>query len=342
MNLRQVMTAPGQISFETVEVPECGPGEVLLKVKRIGICGSDIHVFHDTHPYTSYPVTQGHEVSAEVAAVGEGVTTHRVGDRITLEPQVVCGHCHPCRHGKYNLCSELKVMGFQTTGAAQQYFAVPADRATVLPASMGFDEGAMIEPLAVTVHAARRLAAIEGQNCVVLGAGPIGILMCQTLKALGAASVLVTDVSAGRLALARECGADHVANTLEVDYLDAVLSAFGPDRADLAIDCAGNDTTMEQAIQHARKGTEIMLLAVFAGRADVDLARLNDSELTLGTSMMYRHEDFVDAIALVESGKVRLAPLLSAKFAFTDYLAAYHHIEANREATMKVLVVVDE
>lgn len=112
----------------------------------IGICGSDIHVYHGEHPFTAYPVTQGHEVSGEIAALGEGVEGFTVGQKVTIEPQVFCGHCHPCTHGKYNLCEELKVMGFQTTGTASHYFVVDASKVTPIPENMSYEEGAMIEP----------------------------------------------------------------------------------------------------------------------------------------------------------------------------------------------------
>ena len=117
---QQVMIAPGEIVFRQVPVPAVKPNQVKIKIMRIGICGSDIHVYHGKHPFTTYPVTQGHEVSGEVVEVGEGVTAFRPGDKVTVEPQIVCGKCYPCRHGKYNLCEELKVMGFQDTGMASE------------------------------------------------------------------------------------------------------------------------------------------------------------------------------------------------------------------------------
>ena len=288
--LQEVMTAPREIRFDRVPVPTAGPGQVLVKIKRIGICGSDIHVYHGKHPYTKYPVTQGHEVSGQVAALGEGVTQFQVGQRVTIEPQVYCGECYPCTHGKYNLCENLKVMGFQTTGTASEYFAVDASKVTALPAGMSYDEGAMLEPLAVTVHAARR--------------------------------------------------AGDAVNTKTRPFGAALTECFGPDKADIIYDCAGNDTTMDQAIQNARKGSVIILVAVYAGLAHCDLAKLNDSELDLNTTMMYRHEDYVDAIRLVSEGKIQLKPLMSRHFAFGDYQKAYEYIDANREATMKVLIDV--
>lgn len=339
--LQQVMTEPKTITFREVPVPKPGSDQVLVKIKKIGVCGSDIHVYHGTHPYTSYPVTQGHEVSGQLVEVGGYVKDLQAGQRVTIEPQVFCSRCYPCLHGRYNLCEKLKVMGFQTTGTASEYFAVDASKVTALPEGMTYGEGAMIEPLAVTVHAAKRFPGLKGARAVVLGCGPIGILLIQSLKALGAAQVLATDISASRLELAKSLGADFAVNTMKSDYAAALLEAFGPDKADVVYDCAGTDVTMDQAIQNARKGSTIILVAVFGKKASVDLAKLNDSELELNTSMMYRHEDYVDAIRLVQEGKILLKPLQSAHFAFEDYQKAYEYIDGNREATMKVLIDVD-
>ncbi len=338
--LQQVMTAPGQIEFREVPMPEPAPGEALIKIMKIGVCGSDIHVYHGEHPFTSYPITQGHEVSGLVEKLGEGVTGLTVGQKVTIQPQVVCGECYPCRHGKYNLCEKLKVMGFQTTGVASHYFAVDAKKVTPLPEGMGLDEGAMIEPLAVAVHAVRRAGDVTGQDICVLGAGPIGILVAQAAKGMGARRVMVTDVSGLRLDKAKECGADFCINTKEKDFGEALTECFGPDKADVIYDCAGNNITMGQAIAHARKGSTIILVAVFAGMATVDLAVLNDHELDLNTSMMYRTEDYDTAIELVNQGKVQLTPLISKHFAFKDYLEAYKYIDENRESTMKVIINV--
>lgn len=338
--IQQVMTAPGIIEFRETATPSPKPGQVLIRIMRIGVCGSDIHVYHGTHPFTSYPVTQGHEVSGVITELGKGVTGLRVGQKVTIEPQVFCGHCYPCTHGKYNLCESLKVMGFQTTGTASEYFAADASKVTVLPDDMSYDEGAMIEPLAVTVHAAKRFPDMSGAKVAILGAGPIGILLAQSCKALGARSVLITDISDLRLSIAASVGADYTVNTAKHDFGQAVLDAFGPDRADVIYDCAGNDITINQAISYARKGSVIILVAVFGKPATVDLAVLNDHELDLNTSMMYRHEDYIDAIRLVGEGKILLKPLMSRHFAFKDYLEAYRYIDANRESTMKILIDV--
>lgn len=338
--LQQVMTAPGEIRFREIPVPEVGENQVKVRIRFIGVCGSDIHVYHGKHPFTKYPVTQGHEVSGEVEEVGSKVTKFKVGQKVTIEPQVVCGKCYPCRHGKYNLCEELKVMGFQTTGTASTFFVVDQEKVTALPEEMSFQDGAMIEPLAVAVHAVRRVGDVKGLNIAVIGAGPIGNLVAQVAKGLGAARVMVTDVSDFRLELAKKCGVDAVYNTKVKDFGEAMVETFGLDKADVIYDCAGNDITMGQAIKHARKGSQIILVAVYAGMANVDLAVLNDHELDLNTTMMYRHEDYVKAIELIDEGKISLAPLQTKTFAFKDYLEAYKYIDANRETSMKILIDV--
>ena len=340
--LQQVMTAPGVIEFKEVPVPVIKPNQVLVKIIKIGICGSDIHVYHGKHPFTTYPVTQGHEVSGEIVEIGESVIGFHKGQKVTIQPQVVCGKCYPCQHGKYNLCEELKVMGFQTTGVASHYFAVDGEKVTVLPDGMSFDEGAMIEPLAVAVHAINRAGNVKGMKIAVLGAGPIGNLVAQTAKGMGAQSVMITDISDIRLAKAKECGVDFTINTVKTNFGEAMIASFGPDKADIIYDCAGNDITMGQAIKYAREGSTIILVAVYEGMAKVDLAVLNDHELDLNTTMMYRNEDYLKAISLVNEGKVLLKPLISKYFPFIDYLKSYQYIDENRESTIKVIINVQE
>ncbi len=338
--IQQVMTAPGEITFHEIPIPEAGEGQVLVRIHIIGICGSDIHVYHGKHPFTKYPVTQGHEVSGEIMALGKDVKDFTIGQKVTIEPQEYCGKCYPCTHGKYNLCEELKVMGFQTTGTASHYFAVDASKVTPIPENMGYEEGAMIEPLAVAVHAVRRAGDVAGLKIAVIGAGPIGNLVAQTAKGMGAAQVMVTDVSDYRLKLAKECGADFVVNTKDKEFGAAMLESFGTDKADIIYDCAGNDITINQAIRCARKGSTIILVAVFADMAKADLAVLNDHELDMNTTMMYRHEDYVKAIEMVEDGKIFLRPLMSRVFPFDQFKQAYEYIDANWETAMKILIDV--
>lgn len=333
-----VMTAPGQIEIRDVPVPTPGPNEVILKTRRIGVCGSDIHVFHGLHPYTSYPVVQGHEIGGEVAALGANVTGLKVGDKITFMPQVTCGQCYPCTHGMYHICESLKVMGFQTGGAAQEYFALPAENVLKLPDSMSLDEAAFIEPIAVTVHALTRGGGAQGKRVLVLGGGPIGNLTAQVAQALGAKAVMITDISPYKVEKARRCGIQFVVNAAQEKLGDALLRDFGPEKADLILECVGVEATMTDAIANARKGTTIVVVGVFGKKPQVDLGLVQDRELSLVGTLMYQRPDYECAIDLVANGKIQLGEMITHRFPFEKYLDAYHAIEASHGDYLKVMV----
>lgn len=338
--IQALMVEPGKIVFNEVLVPEVMSDQIKVRMKRIGVCGSDIHVNHGKHPYTSYPVVQGHEVSAEVVEIGKGVTNVAVGDKVTIQPQVVCGKCYPCTHGMYNACEVLKVMGFQTTGMASEYFVVDAKKALKLPADMSWDHGAMIEPLAVAVHAVRRSGDMKGKKILVLGGGPIGNLVAQTAKALGAESVLLSELSQYRLAAAEKCGIKTV-NTGQEDLLAAIIANFGEDRADYIFECVGINPTMKQAIDNARKGSTIMVVGVFGDLGTINMGYVQDHELSLIGSAMYREEDYLDAINLVGDGLIEFDALITHRFNFEDYTKAYALIDEQKDKAMKVMIDMD-
>lgn len=336
-----IMVAPGKIEFRDVDIPELKPGQVMMQTRRIGVCGSDIHVFHGMHPYTGYPIVQGHEVSGVVSAVGEGVQGFSVGDKITFAPQVVCGECYPCKHGLYHICESLKVMGFQTNGTAQDYFPLPTDMVFRLPASMSLDHAAMIEPIAVAAHAILKGGEVKGKKVLVLGAGTIGNLVAQVAKAFGARAVMITDVKDYKLEKARLCGIDFPINTAKKDLEQAIMEYFGPDRADLILECVGAQTTITQAVNYARKGTTIVVVGVFGEKPLVDLGLVQDRELQLVGTLMYQNSDYEIAIDLVSRGEMQLDDLITHRFKFSQYLDAYHAIEASDGDYMKVMIELD-
>lgn len=333
-----IMTEPGKIEFKSVPRPALKPGEVLIQVRRIGVCGSDIHVYHGLHPYTPYPVVQGHEVAGEIAEVGEGVSGFAPGDRVVFMPQVTCGACYPCRHGMYHICDQLKVMGFQTNGAAQDFFPVRAEMVLKLPGAISIDQAAMIEPVAVAVHALSRYGSVEGLNVLVLGAGTIGNLVAQVAAASGAKKVLLTDVSSYKLQKALECGLKHVVNTQEEDLGQAIMQHFGADKADLILECVGVQDTITQAVTHARKGSTIVVVGVFGQKPLVDLGLVQDRELSLVGTLMYQKKDYLRAIELAAGEKLCLNPMITHRFNFEDYLKAYEAIESSGGRYMKVMI----
>src|SRR5450755_1739232 len=176
-----VLKIPGEIEFREIPIPgELKSNEILLRIHKIGVCGSDIHVFHGKHPFvTKYPVIQGHEYSGEVVKVGDGVKNIKVGMKATARPQVVCGKCPPCRRGQYNICQNLTVQGFVANGSAQDYFVVTEDRIVAVPDKVTFEQAALIEPAAVGAHATNRAGDLRNKNVVVAGSGTIGNLIAQ-------------------------------------------------------------------------------------------------------------------------------------------------------------------
>lgn len=338
--IQATMVKPGVIEFHEVDVPKVKPDQIKVKMKMIGVCGSDIHVNHGRHPYTSYPVVQGHEVSAEVVEAGSEVTNVKIGDRVTIQPQVVCGKCYPCTHGMYNDCEELKVMGFQTTGMASEYFVVDAKKALPLPAHMSWEHGAMIEPLAVAVHAIRRAGAVKDMKILVLGGGPIGNLVAQTCKAMGAEAVLLSELSQYRLAAAQKCGINTV-DTAKQDLAEAIRTYLGEDKADYIFECIGINTTMKQAIECARKGSTIIVVGVFGDLATVNMGLVQDHELSLIGTAMYREEDYIKAIELVGEGLIDFDTLITHRVKFQNYPSAYALIDEQKDKAMKVMIEMD-
>lgn len=333
-----IMVEPGKIEFRQVEKPNIQDDQVLMQTKRIGVCGSDIHVFHGVHPYTSYPVVQGHEVAGCVAEVGEAVEGIAVGDKVTFTPQIVCGECYPCQNGMYNVCEKLRVMGFQADGAGQEYFVLPRWNVFKLPNDISLDHAAMIEPVSVGVHAVRRGGDVTGKKVLVLGAGTIGNLVGQVAKAFGAEAVMITDVSDYKLKKAIACDIDFAINSADQDLNAALLRAFGPNRADLILECVGVQATITQAVACARKGTTVVVVGVFTEKPVVNLGYVQDRELDLVGTAMYQKTDYESAIELVTSGRMHLDELITHRFAFEDYLQAYHTIERSNGEYMKVMI----
>lgn len=332
-----IMTSPGVIEFRDVEAPSPGIGEVLIRTRRIGVCGSDVHVYHGRHPYTSFPVVQGHEFCGTVEAVGETVEGISIGSNVTALPQLTCGTCCPCSRGDYHICDTLKVQGFQASGCAQDLFVTPAKNIVQLPEDFTPEQGALVEPAAVAVHAVGRVGSVAGKNVVVLGAGPIGNLVAQVAKASGA-NVLITDLSDFRLQTAYECGLSNTSNAKEESLSSASERVFGQEGFSVALECVGVEPTLTAAVDSIEKGGRIVIVGVFAEAPTVNMGLVQDRELSLIGSLMYKREDYERAIELIEAGGISTQPLDTQHFSFNDYLAAYDFIEKQGDKSMKVFI----
>jgi len=331
------MTRPGAIEFRDVPPPVPGKGQVLIRVQRIGICGSDVHVRHGKHPFTPYPVVQGHEFSGVIEKIGRGVEKWKPGLKVTATPQEVCGRCAPCRRGDYHICDSLKVRGFQAPGCAQDLFVTEADKIVPLPAAFTFEQGALVEPVAVAVHSTARAGRLAGKRVAVLGAGPIGNLVGQVARSQGA-RVLITDVSAYRLEVATACGLKSVSNAAVEPLAEASARTFGKAGFDVAFECAGVEAALDAAVGAIAKGGTIVAVGVYGEHPRVNMGFVQDRELNLIGTLMYQYGDFVKAVRLMKSGAVATRPLDSRHFPFDKYSEAYAFIDAQADKSMKVFI----
>lgn len=315
-NLAAVLHAPGDIRLEERETPLPAADEVLVKVEAVGICGSDVHYYREGRIggyVVEQPLVLGHESSGTVVGLGTDVTTLSVGDRVTIEPGVSCGRCEQCKKGRYNLCPA--VVFFATPpidGAFQKYVSVRADFVFPIPDSMSFEQGALVEPLAVAVWACTKAAVTVGSRVLVTGAGPIGLLTLQTALAFGAESVTVTDIDPAKLEIARSLGATAVIDARALGEQPQPLDA------DVHIECSGNPTAALQGIGHlGRGGTSVLVGMGGSTPLGLTVADVQERELTITGTFRYAN-CYPAAIQLLASGKVRIDELITARMSLAD------------------------
>ena len=337
-----VMTGIGKMGFETRKVPSVREHEVLVRMEYVGICGSDLH-YYETGRIGDYivkpPFVLGHESAGTIVETGSAVTHLRVGDRVSLEPGIACGHCEFCKTGRYNLCPD--VVFFATPpvdGVFQEYVAHPADLCFKLPDSVDTLEGALIEPLAVGFHAAFQGGARAGQTAVVFGAGCIGLVSLMSLKAAGVSRVIVVDIVSKRLDKALELGAYAVVNASAMDALPEIIKLTAGRGADLVLETAGTEATTTQAIQASKKGAVIVLVGYSkTGVMNLPVSLAIDKELTFKTVFRYRHV-YPVAIEAVAAGRINLKGIVSNLFDFEDIQNAMDSSAKNKTEIVKSVV----
>lgn len=339
-----VMNGIGKMGYVEREVPQPADNEVLVKLKYVGICGSDMH-YYETGRIGDYvvkpPFVLGHEPGGVVVEVGKDVKHLKIGDRVALEPGKTCGHCEYCKEGKYNLCPD--VVFFATPpvdGVFQEYVAHEAALCFKLPDNVDTMEGALIEPLAVGFHAANQGGAHAGQTAVVFGAGCIGLVSMMALKAEGVSKVYVVDIMQKRLDKALELGATGVINSMDKNVQDEISRLTEGKGVDLVIETAGMEITTRQAIHIAKKGSTIVLVGYSkTGEMTLPLSLALDKELTFKTVFRYRHI-YPMAIEAVASGKVNLKGIVSNVFSFDDIQNAMDKSVSDKANIVKSVVKI--
>jgi L-iditol 2-dehydrogenase len=328
------------IVLEEAEVPVPGPGEIQVKVVVCGVCGSDVHAFGGKHPFVHPPIVPGHEFSGTVSELGKGVGGFEIGERVTVEPSLTCGKCYNCRHGLYNICAELKVLGCQAPGAFAQFISVPAKKVYKLPENLDFDDGALVEPSAVGVHAVRKSELSLGDRIVVLGEGVISLAIVQAAKAAGAGEIIVTGHHEGRLKIAKELGAD--VTFLAGDTIKFIRDNYGVDGIDIVYEAVGVGATMNQAIDIVRKGAKVIVVGVFGQDPPTKVGLIQDKEIDMRGSLMYVQEDYPRTLRLMSEGSIRTKPLISARFPLERVGEAFELIRTKRDDTLKVLLDIPQ
>jgi len=313
-----VLHRPLDIRIEEVDIPQIGPNEVLVRMRCVGICGSDAHFYLHGRIGSlvlEKPTILGHECSGEVAEVGDNVSHLKVGERVVVEPGFTCGKCQYCRGGRYNLCREVRFYGVPPfNGAFAEYTSAPEQNVYPMPDDISYEEGAMIEPLAVGMMAAKRGAVSVHDSVAILGAGPIGQMALQAVKAHGILETYVTDVIDYRLDYAENFGAKAVINTGRENAIHRILELTDNEGVDVAIEASGAIPAGQQAFDIVKPGGRIVLVGNFPSTEfQVPLMKAILKELDIRGIRRYVNL-FPTSIRCVSSGKVDLKPLITHRF----------------------------
>jgi L-iditol 2-dehydrogenase len=338
-----VLHKPLNLRIEDVNIPQIRLNEVLVKMNRVGICGSDIH-YYSEGAVASYivkePLILGHECAGEIVEVSNEVENLRIGQRVVIEPGFTCGKCEYCRKGMYNLCEEVKFYGTPPyDGAFAEYVSAPEQNVYVIPDEMSYEEGAMIEPLAVGMMAAK-MGKVTVQDVVaVLGAGPIGQMALQATKVYGAFETFVTDVIGYRLDFARKYGAKAVVNAADENVVERMLELTKGKGVDVVIDASGSPSAILQALDITKPGGRIVLVGYPTTDVPVPVAKIISKELEMTGIHRYANV-FPAAIKAVSSGKVVVKPYVTHIFPF-EQLETGFKIQINKTGNpMKIQIAM--
>jgi len=335
-NQAAVLYAPHDIRIEERAVPKTGPREVLIEIKAVGVCGSDVH-YYEHGRIGSYVVRQplilGHESAGVIVDVGEGVGRERIGQRVAIEPGVPDGVCRQCRTGHYNLCPNVRFFGTPPIdGAFTNYVTILSDFAYALPDQMSDEEGALIEPLSVGLWACRKAKLRGGDHVLITGAGPVGILAMKVALALGVTEITMTDISPQRLEVARKLGATRTVNVAQQSLADAGVEA------DVLIECSGNQRALKDGILALQPAATAVAVGMGPGEeASIPLSFIQNREIILTGTFRYANT-YADAIALVASGHIDLKPIITGHYTLAE---AEQALQATRSdpANIKSVVV---
>ena len=322
--------------------PVAQPDEVLIQVAACGICGSDVHGYDGSSGRRIPPIVMGHEAAGTIAAVGANVTSLTEGDRVTFDSTVYCGNCENCRRGNINLCDNRQVLGvscgdYRRAGAFAEYVAVPARIVHRLPDQLAFTEAAMLEATAVALHAVTVTQMRPSDTALVIGAGMIGLLILQSLRATGCDRVFVADVDDSRLKMARDLGATETLNS-KFDLLAHVMKLTNGTGVDVALEAVGRTETVTAAIECVRKGGTVTLVGNISPEVTLPLQKVVSRQIRLQGSCASSGE-YPQAIELLASGAIKVKPMITAVAPLDDGPAWFERLHAGEKDLLKVILI---
>jgi 2-desacetyl-2-hydroxyethyl bacteriochlorophyllide A dehydrogenase len=334
-----VLNEPGHLSLtRTTPANQAAPGEALVSVRRIGICGTDLHAFKGEQPFFDYPRILGHELGIEIVEVGENPFDLKPGDRCAVEPYLTCGHCVACRRGKTNCCVQLQCLGVHTDGGMRERLQVPVSKLHK-SGTLSLDQLALVEPLCIGAHAVARAQIEEGEFALVIGAGPIGLSVIQFAQ-LAAARLIVMDVNQERLQFAREHFGVESTVVGGADATTQLKSLTGGDMPTVVFDATGNSRSMEAAFDLVAHGGRLVLVGLVQGTIAFRDQDTHRRELTLLRSRNATGADFKRVIRLLESGKVNIDPWVTHRVAFEQVIGGFDQWLNPNTKFIKALVEV--
>lgn len=344
---------PKDMRFEDVPAPDAPKeGFIKVKVKWCGICGSDLHEYimgpisipvAKEHPVTGKkaPLILGHEFSGEVVEVGKGVTNVVKGDRITVNPFIGCGTCYMCRANRQLSCENVSLYGLMDDGAFAEYINVPADHIVKLPEGMSYELGALIEPMAVAVHAVRTGNVLVGQTVAVMGGGPIGLCNVLVAKAAGAAQVISVEPAKLRMEYAEKCGATTVLDPKKADVVEEIKKLTGGRGVDVAIDCAGLPQTIPAAVNATKRGGRTVIVGISEAPTPFNFNDILYSERNIYGIHGYTgyFSEFEPAVALIAGGTIKPELLITGKIKLKDLVEkGFKELIEHKEKNLKIIV----